>query len=457
MTAATLFAIEDTRALNPELMLIGSLLWGEEDRLTRVQDMLRVEDFTRADTRLAYEGILAVSASARTMVERRLSLVDWMFTNQSTARSEERVSVGRLAAWIFGLQEPEAVSAYTMFHAERVRNAAVLRAASDEAQSIMDAARTVSLAEPESLDDYLAEAEANFADLRLRSADRLTTVETRPAAGVIDQAIRSSEFPSLELGLVDLDRVIGRIDPTDLILIAARPSTGKTALMLQIALNVARKGKRSMIFSLEMPSRTLGDRLVANVGEVPLTNIRRGAAVLHDSELARMRVAQDELNSLPLCTVERESSTPTAVRAVVERTRATRPVDLVLIDYLQLMEAPHANRQENRTQELAAISRSVKRMARELETPVIALSQLSRACVAGEKPQLHHLRESGALEQDADVVLLLWLDDAKEATLCVHVAKNRNGETGDVDLYFDPVIQRVGNLEKRVEVSNLNV
>jgi replicative DNA helicase len=250
-----------------------------------------------------------------------------------------------------------------------------------------------------------------------------------------------------------LDKQLGGLQPSDLIIIAGRPSIGKTAFALNLAQNASLHLPRKTValFSLEMAGEQIVQRLISNMTGIDGQQLRLGRVT--DEEYERMTEAIGRLSEAPMFIDDTPAATPNEIRSKARRLYAERGVDLIVIDYLQLMHG--GGRSENRVQEIAQISRSLKALARELKVPVIALSQLSRAVESrtDKRPQLSDLRESGSIEQDADVVMFLYRDDAYDKTTErpniaeVIVAKHRNGPTGTIELYYNRPQSRFADLD----------
>jgi replicative DNA helicase len=242
-------------------------------------------------------------------------------------------------------------------------------------------------------------------------------------------------------GIASIDRVTGGWQKSDLIIIAARPSVGKTALATTMAMNAAAVGKKIAIFSIEMSSEQIGARMLSSSSGVPLQNIRQG--VQNGMDLARIAAGVYEIERADINVDDTPSATPGELRSKCRRLLADKGVDLIIVDYLQLMSPDRVSKDGNRVSDVSDISRGLKMLARELNVPVIALSQLSRSSEYREsgEPRLSDLRDSGAIEQDADVVLMLWkkgdvaFDDIDE-TVYAKIAKHRNGPTGLAELQF---------------------
>jgi replicative DNA helicase len=259
-------------------------------------------------------------------------------------------------------------------------------------------------------------------------------------------------------GFKGLDHVLGGLQPSDLITIAARPAVGKTSLVLNVALRIikdtAHLGHKVMMFSLEMGEEQLMRRLVSMEATVNQTRLRNGD--IEDDEWGRIIAAMQTFDNERMWIDDTPAISLTEMRSRARRIQSEHGLDLILVDYMQLMRAVQANERqvENRTQEVSAISRGLKELARELNVPVVALAQLSRAVEqrADKTPQLSDLRESGTIEQDSDVVMFIHQDPSQEIkengyALNIMVAKHRNGPVGTETLWFTPHLTRFADIE----------
>ena len=258
----------------------------------------------------------------------------------------------------------------------------------------------------------------------------------------------------VKTGFTSLDAKTGGLQPSDLILIAGRPGLGKTSFALNIVHHAAViERKTCALFSMEMSEMQVVQRLVSMLAEIDGNRMRRGR--LSTQEFVAISAASSRLQQAPIFVEESSRLTVTDILAKSRRLQAERGLDLVVIDYLQLIEG--AEDDENRVLEVARISRALKAIARELEVPVIALSQLSRQIEQrGTEPMLSDLRESGALEADADLVMFLWQKDRKDRednVVRLKLAKHRNGPTGDFDLHFQSELTRFRDLGETREVT----
>jgi replicative DNA helicase len=265
-----------------------------------------------------------------------------------------------------------------------------------------------------------------------------------------ERANNPSALTGLTTGFLDLDSKLAGLQKSDLVLLAARPSMGKTALMVNLAVNAAMRANAHVaIFSLEMSQNQLTQRMMSSISHVDLQKVI--SAKMESDEWTKVLEGLTVLDKLNIHIDDTAGISPLELKAKARRLKAQHGLDLIVIDYLQLMEL--GGRTENRTQEISAISRNLKAIAKELEVPVVALSQLSRATeLRGDKrPILSDLRESGAIEQDADVVLFLYRDEyynedtEKRNVGEVIIAKHRNGPTGVVELTFLPQFTKFVN------------
>jgi replicative DNA helicase len=252
-------------------------------------------------------------------------------------------------------------------------------------------------------------------------------------------------------GYNDLDRMTAGLQPGDLVIIAGRPSMGKTTLALNIAECAAISHNVPVaVFSMEMSREQLAFRMISSLGRVDQSHLRTG--MFGDEDWARINSAIAQMRSAPIYIDDSGALTPTEVRARARRLKRERGLGLIVIDYLQLMQVPGTK--ENRATEISEISRSIKALARELQVPVIALSQLNRGVEqrTDKKPVMSDLRESGALEQDSDLIMLIYREEVYEpdtprkGIADIIIAKQRNGPTGEVHLTFLGKYTRFENL-----------
>ncbi len=311
----------------------------------------------------------------------------------------------------------------------------------------------------DSLENILADTEKRVFDL-LQSRDSRELVPIRQVVlDVLDKVEAASKtketVTGVPTGFVDLDYMTAGFQPSDLILLAARPSMGKTAFVLNIVDHAAvRKNIPCLIFSLEMSKEQLVNRILSAESGVDTQKLRTGN--LNDADWDSIVEAVGRIGGSNMVIDDTPGITVAEIRSKCRKMKLERGLGMVIIDYLQLMSGSGRNN-ENRQQEISEISRSLKALAREIQAPVVALSQLSRACEtrADHRPMLSDLRESGAIEQDADVVMFLYRDDyynkdseAKD-TAEVIVAKQRNGPIGTVNLVWIPHLTKYANAARQ--------
>ncbi len=264
---------------------------------------------------------------------------------------------------------------------------------------------------------------------------------------------KKGELRGVPTGFRDLDQYLSGLQKSDLIILAARPSVGKTTLALDIARQAALKsGTPTMIFSLEMSKQQLVDRMLAAQSRVNAWNLRTGN-LSSDNEFAKLRDSLDSLSKAPIFIDDMAGNSIVRMRSACRRIRAEHGLGLIIVDYLQLMST--SKNYDSMVNQVTEISRSLKGLAKEFDVPVIALSQLSRAVEArGGKPRLSDLRDSGSIEQDADVVMFIHREDKgkdeseRTGITEILIEKHRNGPTGKVELFFDEKTTTFMNIEK---------
>ena len=276
---------------------------------------------------------------------------------------------------------------------------------------------------------------------------------------VQDLSERDGELNGVTTGFTELNKMLSGFQPTDLVILAARPSMGKTALALNFALHAAHAGVGVGVFSLEMGRGQLVNRLLCSEGRINATHVRKGT-LTRDDEWPRLREAADSLYKLPIFIDDEAALTLSQVRSKARRVKAEHPeVGLFVLDYLQLMQGSGGPK-ESREQAISNISRGLKGLAKDLNVPFLALAQLNRGVESrtDKRPMLSDLRESGAIEQDADVIMFIYRDEyyRKEQSddpgvAEVLIAKHRNGATGTVKLAFKGEYLLFDNLDNRYE------
>lgn len=428
--------------IEAEQAVLGSVLL-DPSALPAVVPLLSPDDFFRPSHRKIYTVVIDLF--------RRGEVVDYLTVTSELDRAGDLDAVGG-GAYLTELVERTPVAQYAEQYAQLVERSSILRRLIDAAGKIAQLAWDD---EAETVEETIDQAESALFEA-LKDRQRRDLLSLRE---VLDayfekieeiQADRESQLGT-PTGFVDLDRLLGGLQPADLCIFAGRPGMGKTSWLLTVAGQLAVEQNLTVaVFSLEMSSEQLAQRLLSSRTGISTKDLRLGQ--IRDDELELLMRAIGELASAPLYIDDTPGITPFDLRAKVRRLSAERGIDLVVVDYLQLMSG--GNRSENRVQEIGFISRSLKALARELRVPVIAASQLSRAVEsrADRRPQLSDLRESGSIEQDADMVLFLYRDEVynedtdKRGLAEVAVAKHRHGPTGVVELVFIPHETRFADL-----------
>lgn len=360
------------------------------------------------------------------------------------------------AAYITELIETVPAAGNAMYYSEQVQAKSTLRGLIHAADDIAE----IGYSDPESVDEALDQAEKKiFTATQAPSAQKF-----RPIGSALAEAWERFEYLSenqserrgVPSGFTGLDNLLSGFQKSDLIILAARPSMGKTTFALDIARNAALQyGSSVGIFSLEMSDQQLVDRMLAAESGVDSWKLRTGR-LSNDDEYEALQKAMDKLNKAPIHIIDEAALNIVKMRSAARRLKNEHGLDLLIVDYLQLMSPTASKGSDSMVQQVTEISRSLKILARELEVPVIALSQLSRAVEQrGGKPKLSDLRDSGSIEQDADVVMFIHREDKmnrdKEAERPniaeIMVEKHRNGPVGHTELYFDGEHVRFLNLD----------
>lgn len=404
-----------------EQSLIGGLLLDNAAH-DRIAGLVAESDFYGDDHRRIFRHIVKLIEAGKP--------ADVLTVFESLERSNESEQTGGLA-YLGEIANNVPSAANIRRYAEVVRDRAILRGVSSAAAELAASATRPGV---RSVDEILDEAERAIYALRpagkrrqlVSMADVLEKI-----MGRMQDAADGNSPPALQYGLAGLDRITRGMRPGDLVLLAARPAVGKSALGLQISVNTA-ASVPVLFVSLEMRAETNADRALSAASGMPLDRLQGdGPRLLTDDQWRTVSVGLARLHDLPITFLDGGGLTVPSLATTARRMRR-QGLGLIVVDYLQLLSG--AERRQNRTEVVSDLSRGLKLLAMELSVPLVALSQLSRAA-DGERPSLAHLRESGSLEQDADVVLLLHERDGNP-TECI-VAKNRNGATGSVWLDFD--------------------
>jgi len=424
--------------IEAEESVLGSMLIEKSAVLTAVE-MLSPEDFYKESHRIIFKRIAEMAD--------RLEAIDLVTLSEKLRAEGELDKVGGMAE-LARLANFVPTAANVEYYAKIVAEKAILRRLIAAATEI---AATAYGAQGD-VDEILDKAEETIFQVTHRRAMQgyvpLKDVLVQTLERLEHLASHRGEVVGLPSGLGDLDRLTTGFQPSDLIILAARPSVGKTSLGLNIARNVAvRRDVPVVIFSLEMSKEQVAQRLLCAEAAINSQKLRNG--FLNEDEWRRLSTALGRLGEVKIFIDDMPTISVMELRAKCRRIKAEHGLGLVVIDYLQLMRS--SRRLENRQQEISEISRSLKSLARELDVPIIAMSQLSRAVEQRQdrRPLLSDLRESGAIEQDADIVMFLYTDAELEQQNSIEliVAKQRNGPTGSIKLFFSREICRFEDLD----------
>ncbi len=429
-----------------EQSVLGSLLL-DKDLLPDIAGKLKSEDFYMEQHREIYEAILDLSDQNKP--------VDLITVSEQLTKRGTLQKVGDYE-YLSNLATAVPTTANARHYAGIVEDKSLLR-------KLIQAAAEISKKSYEAADDaieILNDAEKYIYDI-VQNRNQTGLIAINEVLDITFSRLeelynRAGEYTGVPSGFTDLDRKTSGFQKSDLILIAARPAMGKTSFVLNIAAYAAaRKQIPVAIFSLEMGKEQLVSRMIASEALVDMEKMRSGE--LEDEDWKRMAYALGPLGKAPIYIDDNAGINVMEIMSKCRRLKMRRGLGLIIIDYLQLMQG--RKHMENRQQEISEISRSLKIMAKELEVPVIALSQLSRAPelrAANHRPILSDLRESGAIEQDADLVMFLYRDDyyhddsEKKNITEVIIAKHRNGSIGTVELAWIPQYTKFGNLDKGI-------
>lgn len=420
--------LHDTKA---EEAVLGAVIINPET-YAEVATIIKADDFFITRHRWIWEAIVSLSEQHQP--------VDPLTIAEELKRRGRLDEVGG-EAYLARLTAAVPSSLHASHYAELVEESAVRRRLLEAAERIARLAHTRNL-HVESLLDEAEKAVFSVSERRMvRGVKPLREVLESYYNYLDHLRTHQDEALGVPTGFSDLDKLLNGLQPSDLIIIAGRPGMGKTGFLLSIARNAAAKyHKRVALFSLEMSNEQLVQRLIAQETHVDSQKLRMGK--LTDAEWHSVTAAVDHLHQAPIFLDDTPAITPMQLRTKCRRLHLEYGLDLVMVDYLQLMTT--GRRTENRVQEVSQISRELKVLARELNVPVVAAAQLSRAVEQrGDKhPMLSDLRESGSLEQDADVVIFIYRDEVynenteKPGIAEIMVSKHRNGPTGVVELVF---------------------
>ena len=418
--------------LQAEMAVLGSILL-EQETIYTIAEIINAEDFYKDAHKKIYETLFGLNEEGK-----NIDLVTFSEALNLRGMMED---IGGFA-YIADLYKAVPTAANAAYYAQIVKDKALKR----NLVRISSRITQETLTEEKDAAALLEDAETEIFNLsQAREAKGLTPVA--PFIGDAFDRIGVDEkgIPTF----TELDKLLGGLKKGDLVIVAARPAMGKTTFCINIAEKAATShGFHVAFFSLEMSNVQLASRMLFSHAKVNQTKARRNQ--LNDGEWARLGAAMEAISKGPFYLDDTPGITVSEVRGKVRRLKRERGLDLIVVDYIQLMQSSVTARNENRQQQISEISRQLKGLAKELDVPVLAISQLSRAAVRGEgkgegaikMPDLSHLRESGALEQDADIVLFIhrpayYDPELEDNTLAkIRVAKHRNGPVGEKELAF---------------------
>lgn len=431
--------------LDAEMSLLGAILIDEEV-LADISDKLRSQDFYDKRHVLIFDAMMR-------LYERHRPVDLLTLSDELTKKSELEIVGG--SAYLTELTNYVPTAAHATTYAEMISQKAVRRRLIKASADIAE----LGYNEEREIAELLEKAESElFGVSDTNTKQDLVSLEqilTESFDRMEELHRGGGKLRGIPTGWRDLDNMTAGLQQSDLIILAARPAMGKTTLVTNLAYNVATKAKKSVLFfSLEMSKEQLVDRMLADASGVDAWNIRTGN--LSDDDFEKLSHAMGEMAEAPIFIDDTPGVTVLEMRTKARREAHNNPLGLIIIDYLQLMQGSGRG-DGNRVQEVSEISRGLKLIARELNVPVVALSQLSRSVEnrSPQVPQLSDLRESGSIEQDADIVAFIYREayynpetDRQNVTDLI-IAKHRNGPVGKVELYFHPERLRFMSLDKQ--------
>jgi replicative DNA helicase len=435
--------------LDVEASLLGSLLI-DSDAFIKIGDMISADDFFDAQHRRIF-------AAMKSLHDKR-SPIDILTLSEQLKNADQLESVGG-ASYLTELTNFVPTAAHLEQYAQIVADKSIRRRLISASQDIA----AIGFDETKNLQDLIEEAETRLFEVSQQNVRQdvasLESILGESFDRLDDLHRNKGGIRGIPTGLRDLDKLLAGLQRSDLIVIAARPSMGKTAIMLNMALDIATKAKQGAVlyYSLEMGKEQLVDRLLAAEAKVDAWKLRTGEG-LTDNDFERISAAMGELAEAPIFIDDTSGITVSDLRTKARRLHHQHPLAVIMVDYLQLMSGGSRYAMSaNRVQEISEISRSLKILARELNVPVVAASQLSRSVESRSPqiPQLADLRESGSIEQDADIVGFLYREeyynpdtDRKNIT-DILIKKHRNGPVKNIEVYFDRDKQRFRDLDNR--------
>lgn len=434
------------QSIDAEMSLLGAILIDDEV-LANVSEGLRPYDFYDKRHEQIYDAMFRLFE--------RHKPVDLLTLSDELSKRGELEIVGG-STYLTELTNYVPTAAHAEAYADIISQKAVRRRLIKASTDIAE----IGYDEEKNVQEILEAAEANlFAVSDAESKQELVSLEqilTESFDRIEELHREKGKLRGVTTGWRDLDNMTAGLQRSDLIVIAARPAMGKSTLVSNLAYSVASREKQAaLFFSLEMSKEQLVDRMLAEAAGVDAWNIRTGN--LSDNDFEKLSNAMGEMAETPIYIDDTPGLSVLEMRTKARRVAHTMPLGVIIVDYLQLMRGSAKSYGDNRVQEVSEISRGLKLIARELNVPVIALSQLSRSVESRNPqiPQLSDLRESGSIEQDADIVMFIYREDYynpetdRQHITDLIIAKHRNGPTGRVELYFHPERLKFMSLEKK--------
>lgn len=431
--------------LDAEMSVLGAVLIDEET-LADVSEHLKAKDFYDKRHAIIFDGMMRLYEKHKP--------VDLLTLTDELKRKKELDTVGG-SAFLTELTNYVPTAANAETYAEMVAQTSVRRRLIKASGDISE----LGFDDDTTTQELLEKAEAELFSVSDQSLKQdlssLESILTESFDRLEELHRNKGALRGVRTGYRDLDNMTAGLQRSDLIILAARPAMGKTTLVTNLAYNVATVAKQPVLFfSLEMSKEQLVDRMLSDASGVDAWNIRTGN--LSDQDFSKLSEAMGEMAEAPVFIDDTPGLSVLEMRTKARRASHEQPLGLIIVDYLQLMQASGRS-DGNRVQEVSEISRGLKLIARELNVPVVALSQLSRSVESRnpQVPQLADLRESGSIEQDADIVMFIYReayynpDTERENITDLIIAKHRNGPTGKVELYFHPERLRFMSLDKR--------
>ncbi|MCF7795973.1 replicative DNA helicase [Patescibacteria group bacterium] len=450
--------------LEAEVNILGCLMI-DKDAISKIADTLTPDDFYSDANSTIYESMLS-------LYEKRVPIDIVSLANILGEQGKLELIGGR--TFLIEITQQVLTSAHLLSYTDIIIKKATLRRMLNVSSKIAE----LSFEEEKDIQEIIDEAESSLFNVsRQATGNEFTAISSvldGAFARIDDLSQNKGKLRGVPTGFTDLDNLLSGLQNSDLVILAARPSVGKTAFALNIAKQAALNAKKPVaLFSLEMAKEQLVDRLICSESGIDLWKMRTGnlSDDNENNDYAKIGGAIGKLSESPLYIDDSGMLNVMQIRTKCRRLKMEKGLGLIVIDYLQLVSGLGTRKNDARYQEVSDISRSLKALAKELDVPILALSQLSRAVEMSKPsiPKLAHLRESGSIEQDADVVMFIYrkaadknyrpeeLSAEDKNVAEIHVSKHRNGPCGIVNLYFDQHTTTFKNLASNIQVEELEI